>query len=268
MREIDAEMDRFLSQDTNVLISVSVDDRLLRRLAHRINTHLSTVRKLRIQYVNGDKELKEAITNISHDLRTPLTAIWGYLDLLERLDEKDVSETAARYLAQIRERAECLKQLTEELFAYSVIASVPELVYESVEINRAIEEAMLSFYGSFTQAGIEPNINICHNKIVRKLDKTALLRVFNNIISNAIKYSDGDFEVELDDNGRIVFSNTAMKLSSVEVGKLFDRFYTVDASRKSTGIGLSIARVLVERMGGSIEAEYCDNRLRIIVIFE
>ncbi len=268
IREIDAEMDRFLSQDTNVLISVSVDDKLIRRLAHRINTHLSKIRKLRIQYVNGDKELKEAITNISHDLRTPLTAIWGYLDLLERLDEGEVSEDVSRYLVQIRERTECLKQLTEELFAYSLITSVPELTYEKVEINRAIEEAMVSFYGAFTQAGIEPHICICEKKIVKQLDKTALLRIFNNIISNAIKYSDGDFNVELNENGNIIFCNTANKLSAVEVGKLFDRFYTVDASRKSTGIGLSIARMLVERMSGSIEAEYRDGSLYIIVTFE
>ena len=102
----------------------------------------------------------------------------------------------------------------------------------------------------------------------KRLDKMALLRVFNNIIGNAIKYSDGDFFVELDDDGKILFGNTATKLSLVEVGKLFDRFYTVDVSRKSTGIGLSIAKVLVERMGGYIEAEYQDDKLYIMVRFD
>ena len=103
--------------------------------------------------------------------------------------------------------------------------------------------------------------------VLLKLDPTALTRIFSNIINNAIKYSDGDFSVVLDKNGSIVFSNTAKELSTVEVGKLFDRFYTVDSARKSTGLGLSIAKLLTERMKGTIKAEYISDKLYIIVSF-
>ena len=166
LKEIDAEMKRFLSQDTNVPISVSSEDKYVRKLAGEINVHLLKLRKLRMQYVNGDKELKEAVTNISHDLRTPLTAIYGYIDLIEKLDtdiatsEKEKSDKMSKYMKQIKERTETLKELTEELFTYSVIASVPDLEYEEVNVNRAIEEAMVGFYGAFKEAGIEPCVKI------------------------------------------------------------------------------------------------------------
>ena len=100
----------------------------------------------------------------------------------------------------------------------------------------------------------------------RKLDSDALSRVFSNLLNNAAKYSDGDLEIALTESGEITFSNTAKELSAVEVEQLFDRFYTVEAARHSTGLGLSIARSLIQRMGGSIAAEYGDERLTIRII--
>lgn len=260
--EVCEEFDRFLKEDTNVLVSVSTRDKHIRRLANNINTNLKELRKLELQYKNGDKELKDAVTNISHDLRTPLTAIYGYLDLLENAKDNQEIE---RYISLIRERAGALKQLTEELFAYSIIASVPELEYEDVNICRVLEESLVSFYGEMQLAGIVPEINIPENPITKKVDANALGRVFSNIISNAIKYSDGDFRVEVLADNRIVFVNTAKRLSTVEVGKLFDRFYTVDSARKSTGLGLSIAKLLIERMGGNITAYYEQEKLYITI---
>ncbi|MBO5968651.1 MAG: HAMP domain-containing histidine kinase, partial [Clostridia bacterium] len=215
-------------------------------------------------YENGDQELKDAITNISHDLRTPLTAIWGYLDLLEK---KDLPADEKRYVEQIRNRSETLKQLTEELFRYSVISSTPEMAYENVDMRRVAEETLISFEGALHEAGITPDIHLPAKPIWRRLDSTALTRIFSNIINNAIKYTDGDFLVALDEDGSITFSNTAKELNTVEVGKLFDRFYTVDSARKSTGLGLSIAKLLTERMNGTIRAEYISDKLNIVVSF-
>ena len=112
------------------------------------------------------------------------------------------------------------------------------------------------------------NISLPDSVIIRSLDKSALSRIFGNIISNAVKYSDGDFSVTMTDAGEITFSNTASELSSVDVGKLFDRFYTVDSARKSTGLGLSIAKLLTERMGGCISADYKGNTLSITFSFK
>ena len=264
MREIYTDFENCLSEDTNVQITVSSGDKTVTRLAKAINLQLTKLRKIKQQYSDGDRELKEAITNISHDLRTPLTAICGYLDLLEKQNH---SEDTERYIEQIRNRSEVLKQLTEELFRYSIISSTPELSYEKVNLCRVLEESLISFEGTMQQAGIQPEIQMPSVPVWRTLDYSAVVRVFGNIINNAIRYSDGDFEVHLEENGKITFSNTANKLTTVEVGKLFDRFYTVDTARKSTGLCLAIAKTLVEKMNGKIEANIKNKKLNIVICF-
>lgn len=205
------------------------------------------------------------MTNISHDLRTPLTAICGYLDLLE---QEEKSETVNRYTAVIRNRTEMLKQLTEELFRYSVIlASAEALKIEPVVINNILEESIASFYTALKEKQIVPKVSIPQKKVIRDLDRFALSRIFANLLNNAIKYSNGDLEVTLSENGEIRFINHASDLSEIEVGKLFDRFYTVNNAGNSTGLGLSISKALVEKMNGTISAEYHDGMLTICILF-
>ena len=263
MDEICSCVAKHLSSDTNQLITISSRDKYVRRFASEIARQLAELRRHRRQYVHGDRELKEAVTNISHDLRTPLTAISGYLDLLER-EEK--SENVQRYLSQIQNRTEVLKNLTEELFRYSVVTSSQELKPERMDVVRALEESLLSFYAVMQEKGIQPEIDLPEVPVFRELDVGAVNRIFSNIISNALKYSDGDLSVAMDKNGCITFSNTAHNLNTVTVGRLFDRFYTVEASRNSTGLGLSIAKLLIERMGGSIEAIYTGQKLTIHIL--
>ena len=253
-----------LTADTNTLIDISTRDPYMRQLAADINMQLRLLRKQRHKYLTGDRELKEAVTNISHDLRTPLTAICGYLDLL---DKEDKSENTSRYLSLIGNRVEAMKQLTEELFRYSVILSTGDLVLEPVCVNGVLEESIAAFYGALTSRDIQPEIHITENRIERQLNREALGRVFSNILNNALKYSDGDLAITLRDEGDIIFSNTASGLSEVQVGKLFDRFFTVEAARNSNGLGLSIAKTLVEQMGGTIQAKLEESRLYICIYF-
>ncbi len=265
IREIEKEFSYRIKTDTNTLIDVSSHDRQIKKLAESINTQLRELRKERHHFQQGDFELKEAVTNISHDLRTPLTAICGYLDLLE---SEEKSEEVKRYLNIIKNRTEILKQLTEELFRYSVFVSVSNNTsYESVVLNSVLEESILGFYADLKSHMITPEISIPDKKIKRNLNKNALSRIFGNIISNAIKYSDGDLSVTLYQSGEIVFSNSASKLDEIQVGKLFDRFYTVDTAKKSTGLGLSIAKALTEQMNGSITAKFENTIISIHVIF-
>lgn len=253
-----------LAEDTNTLIDISTRDPYMRKLATDVNVQLRLLRKERHRYQQGDQELKEAVTNISHDLRTPLTAINGYLDLLER-EEK--SENVQRYLSQIKNRTDVLKNLTEELFRYSVVASSQDLKPEHMDVVRALEESLLSFYAVMQEKGIQPEIELPEEPVFRELDAGAVNRIFSNIISNVLKYSEGDLAVVMDKSGSITFSNTAHKLNTVTVGRLFDRFYTVEASRNSTGLGLSIAKMLTERMSGSISAQYQNKRLYVTIDF-
>jgi len=260
----DAFRDR-LTVDTNTLIDISTRDPYMRKLAADINLQLRLLRQQRHKYLTGDRELKEAVTNISHDLRTPLTAICGYLDLL---DNEDKSENTSRYLSLIGNRVEAMKQLTEELFRYSVILSTGELVLEPICVNGVLEESIAAFYGVLTSRDIQPEIHITETRIERQLNREALGRVFSNILNNALKYSDGDLFITLRDDGEIIFSNTASSLNGVQVGKLFDRFFTVEAARNSNGLGLAISKTLVEQMGGSISAELTNNKLIIYIRFQ
>ena len=263
IREIKRGFSEKLYTDTNTPIMLSSHDKLVSSLANDINVELKELQKQKHRYIQGDKELKNAITNISHDLRTPLTTICGYLSLL---DKEEKSEHIARQLSIIKNRTFALKQLVEELFRYTTIISDTEnSVYTETVINNVLEDCISSYYAIFKEKGITPNINLCEQKIVRSVDKTALLRIFNNIIDNAIKYSEGDLTISLFENGKIVFSNHTSDLNEIQIGKLFDRFYTVNTARKSTGLGLSIAKALIEKMDGNISADYSNNVLSIII---
>lgn len=263
-REIETAFADRLTTDTNTLIDISSGDRHMCSLANRVNTELRKLRSERHRFQQGDLKLKEAVTNISHDLRTPLTAICGYLDLLKK---EDKGENAKRYLCHIENRVEVLKRLTEELLHYSIVTSTNYYTMEQIDLRRILEESLIAFYGEMTQKGITPQIRLPKERVERVLDSSAVNRIFSNIISNAVKYSDGDFSVTMEVDGTIIFANTSNRLNSVDAGKLFDRFYTVETGRKSTGLGLSIAKILTEHMGGTICAEYKNYQLYIIINF-
>lgn len=251
-----------LSPDTNMLVTVSSRDKNIRSLAGKINVQLKELRRQRHRFQQGDTELKNAVTNISHDLRTPLTAICGYLDLLEKTEK---SAEAERYLKIIGERCEVLKNLTDELFRYSVIMSAKEDTPEEIVLNSLLEESLAGFYAVLVGRGITPEIVMPDKHVICTAGRESLLRVFSNILGNVVKYSDGDLRVELTEQGRIIFENSAQNLDEIKVGRLFDRFYTVESASNSTGLGLAIAKTLVEQMHGEISAEYADGRLRIII---
>ncbi|MCI9550837.1 MAG: HAMP domain-containing histidine kinase [Oscillospiraceae bacterium] len=254
-----------LSSDTNNPIFLPTRDPCARRLAARLNVQLKELRRQRQRYESGDRELKEAVTNVSHDLRTPLTAICGYLELLEKGDN---TPRQARYLSLIAGRAQAMRRLIEELLRCTVAASLEDgLSPEAVDLNGAVEEAVAALYGAFIEAGIVPRVSLPPERVARSLDRAALSRVLGNLLANALKYSAGDLDVVLSPDGAITLSNAAPALDEVQVGRLFDRFYTVETGRGSTGLGLSIARSLTERMGGTISARYGVGRLWVEVRF-
>lgn len=265
LREAAEELDEKLRTDTNTLISISSGDRAMQSLVTHINRQLQALRRERLRLHSGNAELTAAVTNISHDLRTPLTALCGYLDLLE---QEPQTEAAARYLTVIRERTDAMRALTEELFRYSVLtATADELHTEPVCLNDVLEQSLAGFYGALSARGITPSVQLPEEKVIRPLDAAALRRVFDNILSNAAKYSDGDLAVVLAPDGEVTFSNRASALSRVEAARLFDRFYTVDSARGSTGLGLSIAKLLTEKLHGTISADYENETLRICRAF-
>lgn len=212
--ELVIEFRNCLKKETNNLLTLPTHDYHVRKIASEINSELKLLRKQRHSYMNGDRELKEAVTNISHDLRTPLTAIYGYLDLLE---SEDKSEDVKFYIDQIQNRTDAMKQLTEELFRYSVITSTWEENSQDVVLNKALEECLLSYCGAFAQQNIEPTVEIPNRAVHCRIDLAAFNRIVGNILSNVLKYSDGDLNVKLYADGTILFTNSAKDLTPVMV---------------------------------------------------
>ncbi|HIY27342.1 MAG TPA: HAMP domain-containing histidine kinase [Candidatus Acutalibacter pullistercoris] len=258
------DLSQKLREDTNTLLSLPCRDRELRRLAASLNEELRLLRKERLRYQQGDRELKEAVVNVSHDLRTPLTALSGYVELLKG---EALSPAGQRYLSQIEDRAQAMQAMTEELFRYSLAAEETALTLEPVDLRAAVEEALLSFYGAFQQKGVVPQLSLPQGPVTRQLDKAALSRVLGNILTNALKYSPGELAVALSPAGGLTFSNPAPGLDPVSAGRLFHRFYTVESSAQSTGLGLSIARELTQRLGGTISARWESGRLQVELTF-
>ena len=261
-RVLRQELLRRRNEETNTLLSLPSRDREMRLLTSTLNQELRSLRQDRLRYQQGDRELKDAVAGISHDLRTPLTAISGYLELLKF---QQLPPDATRYLEQVENRTQSMKRLTEELFQYSVAASTEKLELQPVDLGRALEETLLAFCGALESRGITPEIHLTEKKVIRYLDPGALNRVLGNLLTNALKYSPGDLSVTLDESGRIAVSNSAPQLDPITTGRLFDRFYTVEAAKNSTGLGLSIAKALTERMGGKIWAEFSQGRLTLLV---
>lgn len=265
INNIDKSLSNILKSDTNNLITINTNEKSLRNLASSLNVNLKELRKLELEYKNGNQELKSSITNISHDLRTPLTAIRGYLDLI---DNSNLTEKQIKYLKVIDDKTKDLINLTEQLFDFSkAIDRQDKLEKCNVCINDILEDSILSFYGLFKKYNITPEINICKDKIIRELNEDMVKRIFENIISNAIKYTENDFKIEMYNNGLIEFSNKTEVFDSIGLEKIFTRYYTVKNAKKSNGIGLSIAKQLVDLCGGKIEAKYKDNNLIIKVEF-
>ena len=257
--------------DTQIPVTLTTTDAHARKTAETINRELKNLQDERNEYIDGNRKVSEAVTAISHDIRTPLTAINSYLDLMA--EEKD-EELKRQYLERIKSRTLSLSELADELFKYSTSTDpsrypVADTDSESgtVDICRVLEECILSFYAAFKDKGIEPEIELPEHSVSVICDRKSANRIFENIISNAIKYADDALTVKLDGEGCAVFSNPAPDLTPVSAAKLFDRYYTVKEGNSSTGLGFSIAKELITRNGGTIESELKDGVLSIIVRF-
>ena len=261
IKEIEKSFSKILRTDTNNIIAISSSDKDIKNLTINLNNNLSELRGQKLQYKNGNQELKKIITNISHDLRTPLTAIKGYVDLIE---QEKLSNNQKKYLKVIQKKSNELTELTGQLFEYTKLIDIDvKIKKEECCIDEILEETLVSYYSIFKEQNIIPNISICSTKVYKIVNKISIIRVFENILSNVVKYSNGDLKVEMQENGTITFSNKATSLDETTVQKIFDRYFSVENAKESTGIGLSIAKQLVELNNGSIKAEYVNGYLII-----
>ena len=268
IRQIRREFKERDELNSSAKIGISFRDADLCGLTDDLNKTLEKMRKKYNLYVQGDSEVKQTIGNASHDLRTPLTAIIGYLELAK--GKMQAGEDITSYLDIIENRARYMKELTDELFEFSGIIGDndrEELQTEEIEINRVLEDSIIDYYSVLSDNGIEPVVEITEEPVVRSLNRHVLERIFANLLSNAVKYSQGDLKITLAGSGEIIFENYAPEITEIQVQQLFDRFYTVRTGRNSTGLGLAIARNLVTQLNGTIAAKRIEKNLVIRISF-
>ena len=265
LQNLSKSLDYILKTDTNNLITITSNDKTLKKIISSLNTELKTIRKLKLEYQNESSELKTSITNISHDLRTPLTAIKGYLELIKT---NNIPKKEREYLKIINNKTNDLIYLTEELFFFSKSLDLDTKTnQENICLNTILEDTILEFYTLFKKNNITPTLNICSKKVYRLLNKNLLKRILENILSNALKYSMSAFYITLTEDGSIIFKNKTSNLDSSNLKKIFNRYSTLTNAEKSTGIGLSIAKQLTEIMHGKIKYQYLHNYLTITIKF-
>lgn len=272
VKDIGAQLEGFNSRRTGKKVEMALLDKDFENLGIQINELIDLYIQENSQKIRSENELKQAIANMSHDLRTPLTSILGYIQLLEA---EDVTEAEKKeYLSVARNRTERLEALLKGFFDLSVIESPDyHLKAEPVNVQQVLIDILMSFYDRLNDKHIEPKIALPEKDVYIAGDEQAVIRVMENLISNAIAHMHSDFSLTLEEKDSkviLTISNDAENLTPEDITFLFERFYTADQNRshKGTGLGLSIVKGLMLKMHGQVTATLKGNVLHIECIWE
>lgn len=269
VKDICRQLAFLIHHESNMIITHEVDSGGIGELTKTLNEFLALRRKERKEYLEKEKIIADTYTNLSHDIRTPLTSLDGYFQLMETSESP---EDQKRYMGIIQERIESLKEMLEELFTFTKLKNDSyQLEMSRCCVNRILKEMIFSYYEEWMRLGIIPEIEITEELLYLKGNEHGLRRVIQNIIKNGLDHGEKQIRIQLykqivDYRAQIMFriSNRVKNPKNIDVSQVFERFYKADAarSRTSTGLGLSIAKELVIRMNGEIGArtegdEFC-----------
>lgn len=243
--------------NTNMQLNSDIDFKELNRLEAEINSIIEKSRNDTLNAQKSEDSLKETIANISHDIRTPLTSLDGYFQLLS---DSESREERQRYIGIISSRISSLKNMLEELFTYTKLQNEAYVLsLENLSFSKSVCDALFSFYDDFTAAGIEPVTDFTDEKLTVNGNPDALSRIIRNILKNALEHGTDELHLKLESrDGQAVFScsNRTLHPEEIDINRVFARFYRSDSSRSrtSTGLGLAIAKGLAEKMNGTVTA--------------
>lgn len=262
----------FLNQHkTNMLITSDRKSGCIAELTDELNILIEQTAALRKKIAENESHLKDTIINLSHDIRTPLTSMDGYFQLLLKSSD---SEERQQYASVIADRLSSLKEMLDELFTYAKLTNrAYEVELYPCVVNEILLSVLFSFYKDIKQRGMEPLIAVPEQNILIQGNEPALHRIFQNIIKNCMEHGNNHLSVRLTtdtDTVQICFENGYYIQEPMDASKVFDRFYKADKARSknATGLGLSIAKELVERLNGSITGEVMDGIFTIFIIFQ
>jgi len=268
VKKISKQLQMYNNRYTNKKINITLLDKYIENLGLEINKLMDLYVTENRKRVHFEHEQQQAIANMSHDLRTPLTSIIGYLQLAE---DEDVSDDEKKeWLLIAKNRAKRLEILLKDFFELSVIESADHhLKSERINIKNVAIDVLMSFYDRFNEKNMKPVVHMPEYDVIIISDNSAVTRVIENLVSNAITHSEGNIVISLEEKdaiARLVIKNEAQTLTEQDVNQMFDRFYMADQSRlgNNTGLGLSIAKSFMEKMNGKITGQLNDEQLSII----
>ncbi|SHI58130.1 Histidine kinase-, DNA gyrase B-, and HSP90-like ATPase [Clostridium cavendishii DSM 21758] len=256
LHNINKQLHKRLSENTRQPLSLELFNKEFDDLAININKCLKAEETLRLNSIREEKRFKELIANISHDLRTPLTAIKGYQQLMEK---GELTDSQREKLHITQKHSEELGRMIEHFFEYSYLINVEPVVnLERINLTNLVTECLADLVTTLEENNLTVSLK-ASSSIFILADKEMVTRIVQNLIRNCVQHSTGNIEVSLltfDKRAIISVRNSVNPNCELEADKLFDRFYTGDKSRNnSTGLGLSIVRLLAEQMDGSVGAE-------------
>ncbi len=268
LKAILEQLHMYHTRQTDKKITVSLFDQTIENLGEEINQLIDLHVMEQQKRINFESEYKRMIANISHDLRTPLTSILGYIQMAQ---QENVSQREKNELLSIaHERAQRLESLLTDFFELSIIESQDyQLTADPINLNKFIINILMSFYDRFQVLNKEPTIHLPEKNIHIVGDRSAITRILENLITNALTHGDGEIEISLiqqHEQVKLVVKNAAPHLTPEDVQLMFDRFYIADKSRtgRSTGLGLAIVKSLMQKMNGEIFANLDEDVLSII----
>ena len=270
VKDICRQLAFLMKHDSNMLIHREFGLGGIGMLSDRLNDLLELRRKEKQYYQEKETLIADTSTNLSHDIRTPLTSLDGYFQLMEACENV---EEQRRYLNIIHERIHSLNEMLEELFMFTKLKNESyRLELTSCCINRILKETVFSYYDDWVRREIQPDIQITEEQLYIDGNKQGLSRIIQNVIKNGLDHGEKKIRIVLKrEQNRAVLriSNQVTASEQIDIEHVFDRFYKADAARSktSTGLGLSIAREFVRRMNGEIGAKIEENEFIVEMSF-
>ncbi|MGX7262886.1 sensor histidine kinase [Enterococcus crotali] len=262
---------RFIQRhESNLLLSNQFSDKQLNELLTLLNQMLIEQRSNKMTTRMHEQQLKDSITNLAHDIRTPLTSLDGYFQLLIR--NKD-SQKQQQYIDVINNRIETLTELLETIFTYTKLENdAYKIELQKIETNQVLLNTIFTFYQQFSNEEIEPILSISESPLYILANSAALTRIFSNLIKNSLDHGQGEIKISQTKQGDQVvftFQNKVSAENELDLSQIFNRFYMSDKSRagNSTGLGLFIVKEFVEKLNGHIEAVLINQLFTISLTF-
>lgn len=271
MKNICRQLSFLMKKDSNMLLTGDVRIGGVGKLLDTLNDYLLVQRKKERYYQEKEKTIANTYTSLSHDIRTPLTSLDGYFQLLET---SDTEEEQKKYITIIQDRIKSLKDMLEELFTFTKLKNASfQLELSKCCINQMVKDTIFSYYDEWMEKEIQPHISITDTLLYMKGNEQAIRRVLQNIIKNGLDHGEKEVDISLQEVEQkivIEIKNKVYHPENIDITQVFTQFYKADMARSKTssGLGLSIAKEFVLQMHGEISARIEEEKFCVCIQFD